>query len=265
MKLSIVLYHLKKNILAYILLIICIYLIFIIYSKIILDNFASITTPIKTAEITKPIETIPLKNENMLSKNIPPPKNKLTATTTPIIKNTTATNNSIIIPGSTGPLTANMTPMPTQISIPTTMSCIADNTVMGFCLNYNGCCAGNNIGVNTDCFCNHPTVLKCKADFDTCTGDDCKTQLKQCCMEYNNISIDNANFQKPIKHDQTTNKLCTINSIPNLEQKCMELCQTTPECKAYNINAFTCTLYNDIGLNSSKSAINDYYIKKPKP
>ena len=65
----------------------------------------------------------------------------------------------------------------------------------------------------------------------------------------------------------------------NIDQKCLELCQTTPDCKSYSVNVGkifqsygVCKLYDTVEISnpkidplSGKPANNistDYYIKK---
>jgi hypothetical protein len=161
------------------------------------------------------------------------------------------------------------TPAPTPIPMPTDTKtdCNADNNVIGYCLNYKGCCEENII--KNDCFCKHPFVQKCIKEFDECIinkdNNNCKDKLKECCIDYNKINIDNSNFNKPIKQEQQTKLICSISSTKNIDQKCMELCQTTPECKAYSVSAINCMLFNDIDPIQQKQGITpitDYYIKK---
>jgi hypothetical protein len=160
-------------------------------------------------------------------------------------------------------------PMPTEVDI----KCTADYNVVGYCLNYNGCCSQNTL--NNTCFCNHPLVQKCKSAYDECTSnqnkdnkdnkDSCKDTLKSCCLDYNKINIDISNFNKPIKQEQQSKIICSVSGIKNIDQKCMELCQTTPECKSFGVDTLNCMLFNDIDPIQQKKGIKpitDYYIKK---
>jgi hypothetical protein len=177
------------------------------------------------------------------------------------------------IPESTPIQTPMPTPMPTPIPIPTDVDtkCTADNNVIGYCLNYNGCCTQNTL-LNNGCFCNHPLVQKCKVAYDKCISsqnkdsiNNCKDILKTCCLDYNKINIDIANFNKPIKQEQQSKMICSVSSTKNLDQKCMELCQTTPECKSYSVDTINCMLFSDIDPIQQKQGITpitDYYIKK---
>ena len=162
------------------------------------------------------------------------------------------------------------TPQPTPIPIPTDIDnkCTADTNVIGYCLNYNGCCIQNTT-INKDCFCTHPLVKNCNDKYNECkrTGDitNCKDILKQCCLEYNNINIDNNKFQKPIKQEQQSKTICTINSTNNINDKCLELCQTIPDCKAYGVDNFKCSLFSEIDplpTQRGYKPCTDYYIKK---
>jgi len=165
------------------------------------------------------------------------------------------------------------TPIPTPIPMPTDVEtqCTADNNVIGYCLNYNGCCTQNTL-LNSGCFCNHPLVQKCKDAYDKCISsqnkdsiNNCKDILKSCCLDYNKINIDIANFNKPIKQEQQSKMICSVSSTKNIDQKCMELCQTTPECKSYSVDTINCMLFSDIDPIQQKQGITpitDYYIKK---
>jgi len=165
------------------------------------------------------------------------------------------------------------TPIPTPIPMPTDVEtqCTADNNVIGYCLNYNGCCTQNTL-LNSSCFCNHPLVQKCKDSYDKCISsqnkdsiNNCKDILKSCCLDYNKINIDIANFNKPIKQEQQSKMICSVSSTKNIDQKCMELCQTTPECKSYSVDTINCMLFSDIDPIQQKQGITpitDYYIKK---
>jgi hypothetical protein len=185
-----------------------------------------------------------------------------------LIPTTTFTNETIINTKSSS--NPSITSNTTAISIPTDVetNCNADNNVIGYCINYNGCCT-QNITVNNDCYCKHPIVQKCKKIFDECItnkeNNNCKDKLKECCIDYNKINIDSSYFNKPIKQEQQSKMICSISSTNNIEQKCMELCQTTPECKSYSVNTFNCMLFNDIDPIQQKQGltpITDYYIKK---
>jgi len=171
------------------------------------------------------------------------------------IPNTTSFLNAL----STTPVAPNLSSMPTT-TIP---QCNGGTNLLTYCMNYNGCCSQNNIG-NNSCFCNHPFVMNCKNEYDKCTSNNCKAELKKCCMNYNNIDININNFEKPIKQEQQSKIICSINSI-NMDQKCMELCQTNTNCKAYSTDNINCMLFSDINPlqnNSNYKTNTDYFIKK---
>ena len=140
---------------------------------------------------------------------------------------------------------------------------------MGFCLNYSGCCAQGTM-MGSDCFCKHPLVNKCKESYDECVKNNmdvnvCKSKLKDCCVDYNKIDIDSKYFQKPVKMEQESKMLCSLTGASNIQQKCLELCQTNDKCKSYAVSNFNCMLFNDIDPSPTKSGITpmtDYYIKK---
>ena len=167
--------------------------------------------------------------------------------------------------------------------------CTAQDNLVDFCANYNSCCSSTN----TNCFCTHPITLYCKNEYKTCMNDaylknlytsdqiknKCSSQQKNCCTPYNSISISSDKFKTPIKNDSKAKEICTINSISNIEQKCLELCQTNPNCKSYSVNLGKivqsyglCKLYNNVSINPNsinpftgkpKSDVtSDYYIKK---
>lgn len=152
----------------------------------------------------------------------------------------------------------------TNINIPIEKTCDGGANLINYCMNYNGCCSQNNIGNN--CFCNHPFVMNCKNNYDICKGNDCQAELKKCCVSYNNIDIDSNNFKKPILQDQTSKIICSINSI-NMDTKCMELCQTNTNCKAYSLDNINCILFSDIDTlpnNPNYKTTTNYFIKKTK-
>jgi len=153
--------------------------------------------------------------------------------------------------------------------------CSTTSDVVEFCIDYDNCCK-----TETDfnkCFCNIPVVKTCKANYDLCMqdpllADKCKTDNIKCCREYNNIQINSDAFNEPIKNIQKDNLLCNVSAIKNVKQKCLELCQTTPECKAYSTTNLNCNLYSDISTinkkydpETGKEIINpsvDFFIKK---
>jgi hypothetical protein len=161
--------------------------------------------------------------------------------------------------------------------------------VVGMCSNYKACCSSS--GSTNSCICTHPVVQQCKTSYDTCMNDTnnlkiytpeqlsekCTAQNSQCCTSYNNITIDSANFNDPIIQEQKDNIICTMNITNNMNitQKCMELCQTNPNCKAFSILQTSlapvgCNLFSEIspplidplGGNSSSGKKPNYYVKK---
>ena len=169
--------------------------------------------------------------------------------------------------------------------------CSSESDIVNFCINYKSCCGTGS--ATKECICSHPIVKNCRDKFETCINnesqikiygkkalmDKCIDENKSCCIPYNSISINSNNFKTPIKNNPTINKICSISSIPNLEEKCMELCTTNPECKAFSLDRGqlvqtygTCNLYNDIKIDQIKTdpltgkeketTTVDYYIKK---
>jgi hypothetical protein len=177
----------------------------------------------------------------------------------------------------------------TSMSSSDNKSCTAIDNVVDFCMNYDTCCSYNS----TNCFCTHPVTLYCKNEYNTCINDTslknlytpdqikekCLYQQKNCCTPYNSISISSDKFKTPIKNESKTQEICTIKSLPNIEQKCLELCQTTPECKSYSVEIGKifqsygiCKLYDNVSINPNSinpytgkpknDVTTDYYIKK---
>jgi len=196
--------------------------------------------------------------------------------------------------------------------------CETKSDIVNFCINYKSCCGSNpeslkcicnhpvvkkcrkrfescitdpvqinKLGkkiVRTKCFsgekelCNNdPTKIQYYGK--KAVMEKCINQNKSCCVPYNSISISSDKFESPINNNPNINKICSIQSIPNLDEKCMELCQTTPECKAFSVDkgqvvqsVGKCTLYNDINISELKTDPNTgkkkqsttakYYIKK---
>jgi hypothetical protein len=158
-------------------------------------------------------------------------------------------------------------------SMNSNIGCKNNTDIKGVCLNYNACC-GNN--PNGECFCNHPHVIKCKKTYEECivnSGEDkaqqakCNKLLKPCCDTYEtNVNINN--FKQDTNRDQEVNILCRIAGISNIEDKCIELCQTNEKCKAFGVNNYSCILYSDLDKyylennpNRGKSQTK-YFIKK---
>lgn len=182
-------------------------------------------------------------------------------------------------------------PAPEPSTLTIQESCKAIDNVVDFCINYDSCCSNSNL--TKACFCNHPITLKCKAEYDTCISDTslknlyteeqlkqkCASQQKNCCIPYNSISLSSNKFDAPIKNEPNIKEMCSVSSIRNLDQKCLELCQTNPECKAYSVNVGKivqsygeCKLYDTVSILdpqidplSGKPKYNiatDYYVKK---
>ena len=141
----------------------------------------------------------------------------------------------------------------------TPQGCSANTDVVDFCINYDNCCSGS-AATNNKCFCDNSVTKLCKIQYDACVNDPdsiklftkeqlmdkCKLQNSSCCKAYNNISISSNNFSSPKKRVQTDNIICDIKGIKNIEQKCLELCQTNPNCAAYGTTNMTCTLYSQV-------------------
>jgi len=171
-----------------------------------------------------------------------------------------------------------------------TEKCNTESDLVNFCINYKSCCGSES--TTKECICSHPIIKNCRTKFENCINDKeqikmygkkvlmekCINENKACCIPYNSISINSDNFKSPIKNNPTINKICSISSIPNLEEKCIELCITNPECKAFSIDKGqlvqsygTCNLYNAIKINQTKidpltgketeTTNADYYIK----
>lgn len=161
--------------------------------------------------------------------------------------------------------------------------CKTSNDLVGSCSDYENCC---NSAISKSCFCTHPLVSKCKTEYDNCMNDTdiltiytkeqraqkCQEQNKGCCVPYNSISIDSNKFQIPIKYDQKDNVLCNVPSINNINQKCMELCQTNPDCAGFSVNKLLCTLFSSISPitpsvdplsgKTYNNTVTDFYVKK---
>jgi len=169
--------------------------------------------------------------------------------------------------------------------------CNTENDIVDFCVNYNKCCSDNSS--TKACLCKHPFIEKCRANFEKCLDnpeetklyggkilmDKCLEKNKECCINYNSFPISISNFKSPIKNNPKNNKICVLENTPNAEEKCLELCSTRDDCKAYSLDKgvlvqtyTTCNLYNDVSIdkiNSNaytgkliKKTNADYYIKK---
>ena len=168
-------------------------------------------------------------------------------------------------------------------------TCNTPADIVDFCINYNSCCASNP--PTKECLCNHPFVKNCRTNFTNCLNNNpkqlsqndlmtnCINENKTCCIAYNNnLSISSTAFNSPIKNDPVIKPLCSFTSVPNIDQKCLEICSTTPKCAAYSLSTGslvkeygTCTLYDNVSIATpsiDKSTgmpipfISDYYIKK---
>jgi len=168
-------------------------------------------------------------------------------------------------------------------------NCNTQSDIVDFCINYNSCCSTNS--TTKECLCNHPFVKNCRTNFTNCLNNNhkqlnkndlmnsCINENKTCCSEYNNnLSINSNAFNDPIKNNPVIKPLCSINNIPDIEQKCLELCTTTPKCVAYSLNTGvlvpdygTCSLYDNVSFAISKinkttgnpiPFTNNYYTRK---
>jgi hypothetical protein len=164
--------------------------------------------------------------------------------------------------------TFNVSTAPTPANKNSTCSNSTD--IITVCMNYENCCTSSGTNLNSKCFCSHPFVNNCNDAYKACiagisAGGDtskCNATLNKCCSKYSSIDILSSNFKKPINASQSSNQICTLNGLPNLEQRCMELCQTNPTCKAYSLSIGGCTLYDNINNNAGKSTDNYIYIIK---
>ena len=134
-------------------------------------------------------------------------------------------------------------------------NCSNNTEVISVCMNKDVCCGSNNMNstFNSQCYCIHPLVKDCNTKYKACVDDnggnetdDCNNILKQCCGTYSNTNIMSSNFNKPISQQQDTNVLCSITGLGNLGERCMELCQTNNNCKAYSIGYGKCNLFSSI-------------------
>jgi len=151
-------------------------------------------------------------------------------------------------------------PPPTEIY----KSCSATSDIVDFCIDYDNCCSTKS--VNNKCFCDHPFTKSCKANYDICMNDPnnissntklqltekCKLENSDCCKAYNNIPISSSSFGDNMHHDQIGNVICNVPMIKNIEQKCLELCQTNPNCSAYSTTRLNCNLYNTVSSYQPK-------------
>lgn len=152
-------------------------------------------------------------------------------------------------------------------------TCSNSTDIINVCMNYDNCCTSSGTNTNSKCFCFHPYVGGCNEAYKSCLAsvknkgagsdtNECKTILKGCCSKYANINILNTNFHKPINAYQSSNQICTLNGLSNLEQRCMELCQTNPKCKAYSLVVGGCTLYDNVNNNPGQKTDRYIYVAK---
>ena len=161
--------------------------------------------------------------------------------------------------------------------------CKTDSDVVDMCINYESCCIKGSTE-KKECICKHPFVQNCRNTFTNCINNNpnnlsntdimnkCIEENKTCCKPYNSIQILSNIYNKPINNEPVINKICTINPINNIDQKCMELCFTNPECKAYSVNKGavvqnygTCSLYSTADTlidNKDKYVSATFYSKK---
>lgn len=159
----------------------------------------------------------------------------------------------------------------------------------GMCKDYSNCCKTGS--ASKSCICNHPIVQQCQNEYNTCINDPnniniytpeqisekCIAQNNGCCKSYDNINIDSSNFNEPIVQAQNNNVICYIPAIANINMtnKCMELCQTDPKCKAFsltqnNMVVLGCNLFSSVsqplidplGGDSLNKQQPNYYVKK---
>ena len=136
--------------------------------------------------------------------------------------------------------------------------CKETSDIIGFCKNSDICCGSES--ETTKCFCDHPLTKSCKTKYDTCMKDPsniknykkdkltekCNLEKSGCCEAHNKIEINSNNFNKKEHHNQSSNLICSTPPINNIEQKCLELCQSRPDCKAYVTSQLSCDLFSEI-------------------
>jgi hypothetical protein len=158
-------------------------------------------------------------------------------------------------------------------------SCGNPTDMVNICMNLDSCCNSKTTNENSSCFCNHPFVSGCNDAYKACIAEggsggdtsNCESILKECCGKYSSTDILSTNFQKPIDVKQSSNQICNLKGIPNLEQRCMELCQTNPACKAYSLSLSasnystslgSCTLYDNVNYDKGKKDDSNIYVIK---
>jgi hypothetical protein len=167
--------------------------------------------------------------------------------------------------------------------------CKTKADLVDFCINYDSCCGANS--PNKDCVCNHPFVQNCKTNFTNCLNtnpnklsesdlmNNCIESNKTCCNAYNNnLSIKSSAFSKYNKpNDPVIRPLCNLTNVNDIDQKCLELCTTTPKCVAYSLltgviasDYGRCSLYDTVNYAEHKvnkdtgkdiPFLSDYYTK----
>jgi len=146
--------------------------------------------------------------------------------------------------------------------------CVNSTDIVSVCMNHDNCCNGSGANPNSKCFCSHPFVGGCNDAYKTClagggNADECSATLKTCCSKYSSIDIMSSNFQKPINASQSSNQICNLNGMKDYEQRCMELCQTNPACRAYSLaTGGGCTLYDAVNYAEGKTGDNYVYVIK---
>ena len=160
----------------------------------------------------------------------------------------------------------------------TAAACPRNDNIVDVCINHSGCCKNNPTG---KCFCDHPFVKSCQEEYKTCTStgttpDQCKSKLQTCCGTYKNKPISQDSFKLIGKNSPSSGQICNIIGANDMQNKCLELCETNPKCMAYSVDAMMCNLYSKIdrdfvdnqssgsgsysGGGGNTSA--DYYIRK---
>lgn len=153
-------------------------------------------------------------------------------------------------------------------------TCKQTTDLISVCSNYENCCKpSSGSGSQTSgCFCDHPFVTNCQQSYQSCiaasagasggASDKCQDILDKCCGGYSSIDILSTNFQPPINATQSGNQICTVNGLANQAQRCMELCQTNPNCRAYSLVTGGCTLYDKVNYMNGKDIDKGVYVIK---
>jgi hypothetical protein len=124
-----------------------------------------------------------------------------------------------------------------------------------------------------------PFVKNCRTAFQECLNNpnasnkaelmlSCIDANKTCCTEYSKMEIDSSKFSDPIKNEPSIVAMCGIKNGKDMPQKCLELCENTPNCKSYAINLGKisqsvgyCNLYDQVSINKPEV---DLKTGKPK-